>query len=88
MSDYFLPPDLYHAVHGSKDDDISFIMEWVKRVGGPVLELGAGTGRLAVPIVEDGFSYTGLDLDPAYVPGRETNCPATVHGVGWWWGHA
>ena len=29
--------------------------------GGPVLELGVGTGRLAIPMVERGLDVTGLD---------------------------
>jgi SAM-dependent methyltransferase len=32
------------------------------RIGGPVLELGCGTGRVTVPIAEDGHEVWGLDL--------------------------
>jgi SAM-dependent methyltransferase len=33
--------------------------------GGPVLELGVGTGRLAIPLAEQGLPVTGLDISPA-----------------------
>ena len=33
--------------------------------GGPVLELGCGTGKLAIPLAEAGFSVAGLDNSPA-----------------------
>ena len=33
--------------------------------GGHVLELGVGTGRLAVPMVEAGLSVTGIDASTA-----------------------
>ncbi len=33
--------------------------------GGPVLELGVGSGRLAVPLVETGLEVHGLDASPA-----------------------
>ena len=33
--------------------------------GGPVLELMAGSGRLAVPLAEEGHEVTAVDLDPA-----------------------
>lgn len=33
--------------------------------GGPVLELGVGTGRLAVPIAELGLEVVGVDASPA-----------------------
>lgn len=32
--------------------------------GGSVLELGVGTGRLALPLAERGLSVTGLDASP------------------------
>jgi ubiquinone/menaquinone biosynthesis C-methylase UbiE len=33
-----------------------------ERVRGPVLELGCGTGRLAIPIAQAGYRVTGVDL--------------------------
>jgi SAM-dependent methyltransferase len=48
---------------GSLQGDV----EWYRRKavdsGGPVLELGAGTGRIAIPIAEEGIRVTALDLD-------------------------
>jgi SAM-dependent methyltransferase len=34
---------------------------------GPVLELGIGTGRVALPLVERGICVYGIDLSPAMV---------------------
>ena len=52
------------------------------RVGGPILELAAGTGRLAVPLAEAGYDVTGVDLDPAMLDagagGRATAPAPTV----------
>lgn len=43
-------------------------VEWYRRKalesGGPVLELGAGTGRITIPIAQDGLSIYALDSDP------------------------
>ena len=36
-------------------------------VGGPVLELGIGTGRLALPLVDRGLEVHGIDASPAMV---------------------
>ncbi len=38
-----------------------------ERVAGRVLELGCGTGRIAIPLVRAGYSVTGLDLSPAMI---------------------
>ena len=35
--------------------------------GGPVLELGVGSGRLALPLVERGLEVHGIDASPAMV---------------------
>ena len=32
---------------------------------GPILELGVGTGRLALPLVQRGFAVHGIDASPA-----------------------
>jgi len=35
-----------------------------RECGGPILELGCGTGRLLLPLATAGFDVTGLDLFP------------------------
>lgn len=42
--------------------DIPFYKEYALKTGGEVLELGCGTGRVALKLAEDGFRVTGLDL--------------------------
>ncbi|MDR7856777.1 class I SAM-dependent methyltransferase [Tissierella sp.] len=43
-------------------DDIPFYNEYALKTGGQVLELGCGTGRVALRLAESGFKVTGLDL--------------------------
>jgi len=45
-------------------EDIPFYVELAKESGGPVLELGCGTGRVTLPIAESGAEAVGLDLSP------------------------
>jgi SAM-dependent methyltransferase len=42
--------------------DIEFYLDQARRSGGPVLDLGGGTGRVAWPLAESGFEVTSLDL--------------------------
>lgn len=42
--------------------DIPFYKEYALKTEGEVLELGCGTGRVALKLAEDGFKVTGLDL--------------------------
>jgi SAM-dependent methyltransferase len=48
----------YHAKRG----DIEFFVNYALESGGPVLELGCGTGRVLIPTARAGVSITGLDL--------------------------
>jgi len=41
--------------------DIAFWKKWCKKAGPSVLELCCGTGRVAIPLIEAGFDYTGID---------------------------
>jgi SAM-dependent methyltransferase len=67
--------------------DIAFFVEEAARSGGPVLELGCGTGRVLIPIARAGVDIVGLDGSPAMLARcRETLAfePADVrnHVVG------
>ena len=43
-------------------DDIPFYIEYAARQQGEILELGCGTGRVALALASEGFRVTGLDL--------------------------
>jgi len=45
--------------------DTEFYLAMAGRTGGPVLELAAGSGRLAVPLAAAGYHVTAVDSDPA-----------------------
>ena len=44
--------------------DVEFYLEHARRLGGPILELGAGTGRVLVPLAAAGHDIVGLDRSP------------------------
>jgi SAM-dependent methyltransferase len=52
---------LYDPWSASVVEDVSFYLERARRSGGPVVELGVGTGRLAVPIAAEGIRVIGVD---------------------------
>ena len=45
--------------------DIDLYRALAARTGGPVLELAAGSGRVTVPLAEDGYEVTAVDIDSA-----------------------
>ena len=42
-------------------NDVPFYRDLARRCGGPVLEIGCGTGRVLLPIAREGIEITGVD---------------------------
>ena len=56
---------IWHDVEcGSYSADLPLWEELAERCGGPVLELGCGTGRVALHLARRGYRVYGLDRDP------------------------
>ncbi len=63
----------YDHTYARRGEDIAFYREAARRYGSPVLELGVGSGRVAIPTALDGHEVLGLDLNTAMLArGRET----------------
>ncbi|HVP90272.1 MAG TPA: class I SAM-dependent methyltransferase [Terriglobales bacterium] len=54
-------PELYDLLLGGLDFDIPFWVETGRAAGGPVLDLGCGTGRVLLPLLEAGVDADGVD---------------------------
>lgn len=55
-------PDYYDLFHDDHGGDIFFYRKLASERGGPVLELGAGTGRVALPLARAGLEVWALDM--------------------------
>lgn len=51
----------YDLEHAGFTDDTELFLQFIAGTGGPVLELGCGTGRILRAIAAAGFQITGLD---------------------------
>lgn len=54
----------YDYTYSTRKADIRFYTEIAEELGGPILELGVGTGRVAKAIVKKGVSVVGVDSVP------------------------
>ena len=61
MSAYDRIARLYDPWSASVLEDVEFYVDEAVRSGGPVLELGVGTGRIAVPVARAGVRVVGVD---------------------------
>jgi len=55
--------------------DADFYLALARESGGPVLELGCGTGRTLLPIARAGLPCTGLDLSAAMLDALRAKSP-------------
>jgi SAM-dependent methyltransferase len=74
---------LYDAWSVSVTEDVEFYVEHARGAGGPVVELGVGTGRIAIPIAQAGIQVIGVDssqgmLDVCAEAARAAGVPELV----------
>jgi SAM-dependent methyltransferase len=57
----YTDPDTYDLENKGFEPNGPFFLALAQRSGGPVLELGCGTGRITIPLAQQGINITGLD---------------------------
>jgi len=73
----------YDLEHDGFDDDVELYRQMLYE--GPILEVGAGTGRVAVPLAQEGIEVWGVDVSEAMLDRareRAGDAPALylIHG--------
>ena len=69
----------YDAWTRDVEGDVDFYVRRATAVPGPVIELGVGTGRIAIPVAQAGQRVIGVDLSPAML--TEAHARAGEAGV-------
>lgn len=69
----------FDAEYLSYIDDLPVLEAYADRTGGPLLELGCGTGRALVPLASAGHQVTGVDNSPSML--RLARAKAEAAGV-------
>ncbi len=82
--EHYADAALYDHEYRRRRADVTFYRELAtKRLGGPgrILELGAGSGRVTVPLARDGHQVVAIDQSPAMLGalrGRVAKLPTAV----------
>jgi len=63
---------LYDLDLAEDPGDLDLYLALAIRTGGPILELAAGSGRLAIPLASAGHRVTAVDIDPAMLERART----------------
>lgn len=78
MAEYDAWAEFYDLLHPGLPGEAELYVGNAVRIGGPVLELGCGTGRLAIPMAMAGLDVTGLDISRPML----AECRRKAHAVG------
>lgn len=72
--------ELYHLHHSLESTDLPFWRDLAARRGGPLLELGCGTGRVLLPLAQQGYTLFGLDHDLGMLAFLKNHIPEDCTG--------
>ncbi len=61
MNDYDLIAPFYDVEHAHFLEDLDLYRDYATLCTGPLLELACGSGRLLVPLAQEGYHLTGVD---------------------------
>jgi SAM-dependent methyltransferase len=82
MDPYAPIADLYDFSYSDFTEDIEFYENVARAIDGPLLELGVGSGRVAIPLAEAGYDVVGIDNSPSMldVARRELEALGDIDG--------
>lgn len=68
-SDHYKDPARYDYEYGRRREDVAFYVKLAAKHAGPILELGCGSGRLTVPLLQAGHTVVGVDASASMLAG-------------------
>lgn len=78
--------DVYDVYVGAGADDLPLYLDHARKLGGPILEIGAGAGRLTLPLARAGAAVVAVDISAAMLArlsARLLQEPPDVRGRVW-----
>jgi 2-polyprenyl-3-methyl-5-hydroxy-6-metoxy-1,4-benzoquinol methylase len=79
----FRDPETYDLACDSFDEDWPFMEQWAQSLGGPLLDLACGTGRMALRLAAQGYSITGVDIVPEMIGRARQKAAAQSASIEW-----
>lgn len=76
MAEYDLWAPWYDLLHRGLPGEAEFYVGQAVRGGGPLLDIGCGTGRIAIPAAMSGLEVVGLDISAAMLDSCEDKLEA------------
>lgn len=74
---------IYDLMNEDLVADTNFFVEEAIRIGGPILEVACGTGRIAIPIAKKGIEIVGLDISEGMLQEAKRKAQAEKVKIEW-----
>lgn len=79
----FRDPQTYDLSDAGYDEDRPLVEQWARSLGGPLLDLACGTGRIAIPLAAQGYPVSGVDIAPEMIAWARQKAAAQAVSVAW-----
>jgi len=79
----FRDPQTYDLVCDAFDEDYPVIEQWARSLGGPLLDLACGTGRMAIHLAARGYQVTGVDIVPEMIAHARRKAAERAVSIEW-----
>ena len=79
----FRDPETYDVEDAGYEEDYPLTAQWARKQGGPLLDLGCGTGRMALRLAAEGYEVTGVDITPEMLARARQKAAAQSLSIEW-----
>jgi SAM-dependent methyltransferase len=79
----FRDPQTYDLEDNGYDEDWSLTEQWARLLGGPLLDLACGTGRVALRMAALGYQVTGVDITPEMIAHARQKAEQQAVSIDW-----
>src|SRR5256885_14233899 len=79
----FRDPQIYDLQDEGYYDDYPLTEQWARSLGGPLLDLACGTGRMALRMAALGYQVTGVDITPEMIARARQKAAQQAVSIDW-----
>lgn len=79
----FRDPQTYDLEDEGYYEDYSLTEQWARLLGGPLLDLACGTGRMALRLAAQGYQVTGVDITPEMIAWAHQKAAKQAISIEW-----
>jgi 2-polyprenyl-3-methyl-5-hydroxy-6-metoxy-1,4-benzoquinol methylase len=79
----FRDPQTFDLEDNGYDEDWPLTEPWARSLGGPLLDLACGTGRVAFRMAAPGYQVTGVDIVPEMIEWARQKAAKQAISIDW-----